>query len=96
MYIYIYVYIGEVFLVDDTRCSAMAWPTNIACPEVLPQSLVGDGLALGCPSIWECLPIYWATPLYGNAVPYTGAPQCMGMHSHILGFPSTWECSPIY
>jgi hypothetical protein len=26
------------------------------------------------PSIWECIPIYWGTPIYGDALPYTGVP----------------------
>ena len=60
---------------------------------------------LGYPSTWECIPIHWGTPVYGNALPYaeygdaipfTGIPHGLGMHSHLLGYPIKWGCIPIY
>ena len=30
---------------------------------------------LGYPSTWECIPVYWCTPLDGNAFPYLGIPS---------------------
>jgi hypothetical protein len=40
---------------------------------------------LGRPRIWDCIPIYWGTPVYGNAFPhFVGMPRNMGMHPHIL------------
>ena len=40
---------------------------------------------MGYPGICECIPIYWGTPVYGNASPYIGVPQHLGMH--ILRYP---------
>jgi hypothetical protein len=54
------------------------------------------------PSILECIPMYWGTPIFGNASSYNGAPKCMGMHSHIIGHPNIWGCiiinwdTPVY
>ena len=51
---------------------------------------------LGYPGMWERIPTYWGTPVYGNALPSTGVPRYIGKHSHIFGYPSIWECTPIY
>jgi hypothetical protein len=55
--------------------------------------------------IWECIPIGWGAPVFGDdfpyigvphgdASPYFGVPQYMGMHPHILS--PIWLCIPIY
>jgi hypothetical protein len=60
--------------------------------------------------MWGCIPIYWGTPVYGDASLYMGVPQYMGicipiqwgtpvygdMHPHTLGHPSIWGCIPMY
>ena len=51
---------------------------------------------MGYSRTWGCIPMYWGSPVYIDAFPYTGAPQCVGMHSHILGYTSIWECKSIY
>jgi hypothetical protein len=50
----------------------------------------------GTPMKGGSIPKSWGTPLHGDEFPSTGAPQCMGMHSHLLGHPRIWECIPLY
>jgi hypothetical protein len=45
------------------------------------------------PSIWECIPVYCGSPVFGNAFQCIGVPQFIGVHSHIIGYPSIWECN---
>ena len=48
---------------------------------------------------WEVLTCMGSLPTFGKSsedFPYTGAPQYVGMHTHMLGSPSAWECIPTY
>ena len=42
---------------------------------------------LDYPNIWICIPIYWASPAYGDSFPYFGLPHHVDIHPHILGYP---------
>jgi hypothetical protein len=33
-----------------------------------------------CPNMWECIPVHWGTPTYGDAFTYIGVPQYMVKH----------------
>jgi hypothetical protein len=48
------------------------------------------------PQYMGCIHMYWGTPIYADASPYTGVPQYMGMHPIYRGNPSIWGCIPVY
>ena len=50
----------------------------------------------GYPSIYGCMPIWWGTPVNGNAFPYVGIPIHVGMSSHIQRNLIIWGCLPMY
>ena len=53
----------------------MCWGTAVYGKHKLHNALI-----LGCPCLWECIPMYWGCPAHRKAFPY----------------PSIWECIPIY
>ena len=40
-----------------------------------PQFMGMHSHLLRYPNMWEYIPMYWGTPVHGNADPYTGIPQ---------------------